>query len=117
MDSYGDLFGTTEAGGGYGYGTVFELTPGSGGYTLNTLVNFDGTDGVYPNAGVVMDSNGDLFGTTEAGGTDSEGTVFEVTLGSRGYTLNTLVNFDGTNGEYPYAGRGDGQQRRPLRHD
>ena len=105
MDSNGDLFGTTNEGGTDNEGTVFELTPGSGGYTLNTLVNFDGTDGVYPQAGVVMDSNGDLFGTTSYGGANTDGTVFELTPGSGGYTLNTLVNFDyGTDGAYPQAG-------------
>jgi uncharacterized repeat protein (TIGR03803 family) len=86
MDSSGNLFGTTETGGGHdiddrhlGGGTVFELT----GSTLTTLYAFcdqaDCRDGEYPNGGLAMDASGDLFGTTNLGGGFDEGTVFKLT--------------------------------------
>ena len=71
MDSSGNLYGTTygnvagEPASTY-YGTVFELAHGSG--TITTLASFNGTDGQYPHAGLVMDSSGDLYGTAAYGG-------------------------------------------------
>ena len=59
---------------------VFELTPKSGGgWTEKILHDFEGADGYYPQAGVIMDGKGNLFGTTYQGGTYGYGTVFEVT--------------------------------------
>jgi hypothetical protein len=43
--------------------------------TLTTLVNFNGTDGAFPFAGLVADAHGDLFGTTSDGGTNDKGTA------------------------------------------
>jgi hypothetical protein len=101
-NSAGDLFGTTADGGASGGGTVFELVNnGFGNYTATTLANFSGeASGASPYAGLIADAAGDLFGTTTSGGTDGDGTVFEVpdTNGSYGPII-TLVNFDGTNGE------------------
>jgi hypothetical protein len=102
MDNSGDLFGTT----GHGsdsFGTVFELTPGSSGYTFNSLHVFTGgTDGDNP--GNVVLYNGNLFGTTGMGGSNNDGTVFELTPGSNGYTFNTIYDFtDGNDGSYPSA--------------
>jgi uncharacterized repeat protein (TIGR03803 family) len=87
-DANGDLFGTTsgEAYGGvvYGYGTVFEIkntgTVAAPVYASSptTLVNFDGSDGKNPYAGLIKDANGDLFGTSSAGGAYGYGTVFEL---------------------------------------
>jgi hypothetical protein len=45
--------------------------------TLTTLVSFDGTNGKTPDAGLIADATGDLFGTTAAGGANGDGTVFE----------------------------------------
>src|ERR1039458_5494955 len=86
----GDLYGTTENGGGYG--TVFKITPGG---TLTTLYSFCSlgypcTDGQYPVAGLVQAANGDLYGTTQYGGTNGEGAVFKI---SPGGTLTTLYSF------------------------
>ena len=75
-DANGDLFGTTDAGGLNNNGTVFELVNNNGTYTLNTLVNFNGANGAYPNAGLIADANGDLFGTTVEGGSNNLGTLF-----------------------------------------
>lgn len=78
FDTAGDLYGTTFAGGVYGYGTVFELTPAG---TENVLHSFAGPpgDGRYPTAGLIFDTRGNLYGTTNSGGLYYDGTVFEVT--------------------------------------
>jgi uncharacterized repeat protein (TIGR03803 family) len=58
--------------------------------------------GVGPQAGVIMDSAGNLFGTTAGGGTSGVGTVFEIAKGSG--TITTLASFNGANGGRPYGG-------------
>jgi uncharacterized repeat protein (TIGR03803 family) len=88
FDAMGNLYGTTGAGGlhggdcdSYGCGTVFELTPSAGGVWSETvLYKFppNGAHGLAP-SGLVLDSVGNLFGTTANGGLSSAGTVFEVT--------------------------------------
>ena len=109
----GNLYGTTYAGGSVGLGAVFETSPnGSGGWTTAVLHNFRGApDGANPYAGLVMDSAGNLYGTTHAGGNSSTdcyggcGTVFEISPnGSGGWTTTVIHNFTGRNGERPYAG-------------
>lgn len=80
MDSAGNLFGTTMGGGLGDQGTVFELkrqTDGTYGAPV-TLHLFSGTgnDGANPSAPLVLDSAGNLFGTTQAGGSNGRGTVF-----------------------------------------
>jgi uncharacterized repeat protein (TIGR03803 family) len=76
-DAAGNLYGTTEYGGDNQEGTVFELTPiAGGGWTETVLHSFgSGTDGYGPNAGVILDAAGNLYGTTESGGTKIQGTV------------------------------------------
>jgi uncharacterized repeat protein (TIGR03803 family) len=102
------LYGTTYYGSanysaGDNYGTVFELAQGSG--TITTLASFNGFNGANPVGGVVMDSNGNLFGTTYAGGlgiggngelSGGGGTVFEVAKGSS--TITSLLQFTPNNG-------------------
>ena len=80
-DAHGDLFGTTARGGANDDGTVFEIAKTAYGYasTPTTLVSFDGTNGRAPEAGLIADAHGDLFGTTAFGGANGEGTVFEIT--------------------------------------
>jgi uncharacterized repeat protein (TIGR03803 family) len=107
-DSYGNLFGTSYAGGASGEGTVFEIVKTGNVYASapTTLVTFDGTNGANPFAGVISDANGDLFGTTFQGGASGEGTVFEIVKTSSGYatTPTTLISFNGTNGANPCGG-------------
>ncbi len=100
-DSSGNFFGTTYDGGTSGYGAVFEVAAGSG--AITTLASFNSANGVYPSAGLVEDSHGNLFGTTGGGdgGVNTYGTVFEVAAGSG--TITTLASFNGTNGSGPYA--------------
>ncbi len=113
FDAVGNLYGTTYAGGSEGLGTVFETSPnGSGGWTTTVLHNFHGApDGANPYAGLVMDGAGNLYGTTQAGGNSSTdcsagcGTVFESSPNSNGgWTTTVIHNFNGSDGELPYAG-------------
>jgi T5SS/PEP-CTERM-associated repeat protein/uncharacterized repeat protein (TIGR03803 family) len=105
-DTAGDLFGTTSSGGANGDGTVFELVKGAGGYTLTTLVSFAGGNGANPNAALLEDAAGNLYGTTTAGGTNGDGTVFEIarSAGSFAHAPVTLLDFDGADGSGPLAG-------------
>jgi uncharacterized repeat protein (TIGR03803 family) len=98
-DSNGNLYGTTNSGGAFWNGTVFEVASGS--HTLTTLVSFNGTNGSNPGAGLIFDSAGNLYGITSAGGTNNDGTVFEVAAGTN--ALITLASFNGTNGNSPEA--------------
>jgi uncharacterized repeat protein (TIGR03803 family) len=87
-DSAGNLYGTTNVGGssfcfGGGCGTVFELSPPTttdGTWIQKVLYSFTGgNDGGYPQAGLIADSAGNLYGTTYVGGASNNGTVFELT--------------------------------------
>lgn len=99
IDANGDLFGTTRAGGASGDGTVFELPAGSG--SIVTLASFNGANGSNPFSPLLIDSAGDLFGTTPTGGTSGDGTVFEIPSGG---SLTTLASFSGTDGASPSSG-------------
>jgi uncharacterized repeat protein (TIGR03803 family) len=106
FDSSGNLYGTTIAGGAYNYGSVFELSPTAGGaWTLKLLHSFDfnGTDGFGPEAGVVFDSSGNLYGTTSGGGPGKGfGTVFELSPATGGsWTEKVLYRFTWSAGTYP----------------
>jgi uncharacterized repeat protein (TIGR03803 family) len=85
FDAAGNLYGTTAAGGNAkiginGLGTVFELTPSSSGWTETIVHNFQGKDGQQPEAGVIFDAAGNLYGTTQQGGIPvGDGVVFEIT--------------------------------------
>jgi hypothetical protein len=125
IDASGNLYGTTGNGGAYGestggHGIVFELTPPSaigGDWTESILWNFEnGTDGNTSTAGLIMDANGNLYGTTSGGGThageslngSTGGTVFELkppsTTGGD-WTELVLWNFGkGKDGSSPFSG-------------
>ena len=105
----GDLFGTTNGGGfPLGTGTVFELERKGRGYvsTPITLASLYGIYGENPQAGLIADANGDLFGTTFNGGEGEAGTVFEIARTKTGYdsTPIVLASFDWNNGANPAAG-------------
>ena len=80
MDAAGSLYGTTFTVGTDGYGSVFKLTSSGGGWTYADLYDFTGgNDGANPESTPVFDANGNLFGTTNAGGVYGQGVVFELT--------------------------------------
>jgi uncharacterized repeat protein (TIGR03803 family) len=81
FDAAGTLYGTTSAGGASSAGTVFALKRTAGAWSERAVYSFsnDGADGQSPMSGVVLNSAGNLFGTTLKGGTPCGcGTVFEV---------------------------------------
>ena len=102
-DSAGAFYGTTAFGGssgcafGAGCGTVFKLAPSNGGYVESILYRFQGgADGNGPGTGLVEDSNGALYGTTEYGGSSqSYGTVFKLTPKGSTYQETLLHVFTG----------------------
>jgi uncharacterized repeat protein (TIGR03803 family) len=107
-DAEGNLYGTTIAGGtSLYYGTVFELKRTANGWKEEVLYSFaDGNDGAEPQAGVIFDAAGNLYGTTLYGGPENDGTVFELLRGVNGvWTEKELHTFgDDTDGAFPYAG-------------
>lgn len=93
-DASGNFYGTTNGGGTPGYGTVFELAPNG---TETVLYSFKGgSDGEYPFASLILDSQGNLYGTTWSGGSGGDGTVFKVASGGTETVL------------YSFAGKSDG---------
>jgi uncharacterized repeat protein (TIGR03803 family) len=102
-DPSGNLYGTTLTGGIDGElccGTVFKVTA-SGDETV--LYRFSGINGDgFPQAGVVRDSSGNLYGTTQNGGPDNAGTVFKVDPTGKKIVLHSFTG--STDGAYPMAG-------------
>lgn len=100
MDSAGNLYGTTAVGGSSGNGVVFKLDTSGKETVLYTFQG--GTDGANPWAGLTQDSAGNLYGTTEAGGTDGFGTVFKLNKAGQ---KTALYNFtgQGNDGAYTFA--------------
>jgi uncharacterized repeat protein (TIGR03803 family) len=87
----GNFYGTTLHGGDWDDGTGFRLTPTG---RLSTVYSFCSVkfcpDGVWPFGGLIQGANGNLFGTTEAGGTHFQGSIFEISTTGK---LTTLYNF------------------------
>jgi uncharacterized protein YceK len=127
LDSAGNIYGTTRYGGVENCttlsgspdgrcGTVFKLALSGTTYTESLLHSFtDGTDGSIPAGGVVLDSSGNVYGTTLQGGNNSGlclnfgysgcGQVFELAKPTSGtsWTKTALLNFKGTDGATPSA--------------
>jgi uncharacterized repeat protein (TIGR03803 family) len=112
-DSAGNLYGTTGTGGSYTdcspfgqtCGVVFELSPNGGSWTESVLYTFTGgSDGGEPLAGLAIDTQGNLYGTTAIGGTYGNGTVFMLSSNAGVWIESVLYSFrGGSDGAYPQA--------------
>jgi uncharacterized repeat protein (TIGR03803 family) len=109
----GHLYGTSWAGGSWRAGTVFKLTPPVG--ICKTVACYWAVGDLYdfgpgPNAEVpgfgdlIWDQQGNIFGTTEAGGISGYGTVYELTPSENGYTESVLYSFALPTGGGPRSG-------------
>jgi len=96
--SDGNFYGMTSAGGSSNDGTLFRCTPS---FSVTTLINFSGGNGATPRGGLIQASDGNLYGMTYNGGTSGSGNIFKYNISSG--TLTNLVNFNTTNGAYPYG--------------
>ncbi|MGB8988284.1 MAG: choice-of-anchor tandem repeat GloVer-containing protein [Candidatus Sulfotelmatobacter sp.] len=99
FDAAGNIYGTTAYGGSHGWGTVFELThAGSGKYKI--LWNFNGWDGIGPVDSLILDSAGNLYGTTNEGGStyglgpdgNGFGVAFELITSTKSGTFTKLAS-------------------------
>ena len=112
FDKLGNLFGTTVYGGGAGTctnggcGTVFELTKVGSVWMKSTLYRFSGgKDGGVPLANLILDSHGNIYGTTSIGGAYGLGSVFALIRTQTGWTEKVIHSFAGGNdGSTPMAG-------------
>ncbi|MGA2373352.1 MAG: choice-of-anchor tandem repeat GloVer-containing protein [Candidatus Korobacteraceae bacterium] len=98
VDQYGNLYGTTSAGGTSGWGAVYQLAPSSSTWVENVLHSFqNGNVGVTPTSSVILDQVGNLYGATQSGGTGGGGTAFELTpVGGGSWNIATLYGFTGS---------------------
>jgi uncharacterized repeat protein (TIGR03803 family) len=96
----GLLYGMTEGGGSDYEGVIFNSTLSGG---VAALYDFNGgSAGAYPYAGLALGTNGDLYGTTSAGGTDDDGTIFSLVPSP--VSLKYLYDFeDGDDGAEPFC--------------
>jgi hypothetical protein len=83
VDRSGNILGTTIGSSGRGFGTVYELIPkGDGSFSEKILLNFTGLDGERPEGSLILDPSGNIYGTTNLGGSFGGmfgyGTVFEI---------------------------------------
>ena len=105
IDVNGSLYGTTGGGGTYNYGTVFKLAPSGSGYVESTLYSFKGGRDAAGTYSTLTEQAGTIYGSSEHGGLDNYGTVFELTPSGSGYTERVIYRFKGgTDGADPYWG-------------
>jgi uncharacterized repeat protein (TIGR03803 family) len=115
FDGAGMLYGTTSEGGPINAGclpdcgTVFRLTPATEGgpWAETVLHSFTGSDGAAPQAGLIFDKSGALYGTTAIGGDNNLGTIFKLTppaTEDSAWTESVLHSFGGSTGAFPRAG-------------
>lgn len=121
IGSGGKLFGAASNGGPYGVGLIFELEPQAGGWKIGTVYNFSG--GIYgatPEAPLILDSDGNLYGTTSFGGSSDSlcsfstppgcGTAFELAYNGKSWARVPLHTFTGSSdGAYPQGLISNGQ--------
>jgi uncharacterized repeat protein (TIGR03803 family) len=106
-DAKGNLYGATAAGGTYGAGTVFMLTPAGKETILYEFKGQSNGDGNAPHGHLTFDAKGNIYGTTQAGGTNGTGAVYELSPKSGGgWKEKVLYSFSaaGADGADPSAG-------------
>jgi uncharacterized repeat protein (TIGR03803 family) len=109
LDRVGNLYGTTYAGGADGVGTVFKLASNPDGSWSETVLHSFTTgisDGGNPYGGLTFDLHGNLYGTTNSGGSGGHGTVFRLSPSPTGQWIETIL-YDFTelvNGWWPVGG-------------
>jgi hypothetical protein len=79
LDASGNVYATTHCDGTNSAGSVFELSPAGTSWNVNTLHNFDGSDGQYVFSSMVFDQQGNIYGTTQVGGANGYGVIWELT--------------------------------------
>ncbi len=96
-DSAGNFYGTTFTGGANNLGVVFELVNTGTGYQFQVLHNFCNQsgcpDGQNPLAGLILDTNGHLYGLAKRGGSQDEGTLYELIPGTTSWTFKVRADF------------------------
>jgi uncharacterized repeat protein (TIGR03803 family) len=103
LDSAGNIYGTTVTGGKNNLGVVYKLVKGSTGkYTEKILYSF-GNNGTQPYGGVVVDTAGNVYGATTAGGKNGAGIVYELVFNGTSYQERSLQAFIGENGAVSYS--------------
>ena len=96
LDANSNIFGTASQGGANGVGAIYELSPSGSGWKETVIYNFQGqNDGQNPVGGVIIDSAGNLYGTTFDGGINGGGTVYELSPSAGGWTFTVLYSFTG----------------------
>jgi len=104
-DKAGNLYGTTFGSGliAGAIGTVFEVSS-AGTETLPHIFTGYPSDGSSPDSNVIVDSKGNLYGTTPNGGTSNGGIIYKLSPGSSGWTETILYNFSGgADGSSPHG--------------
>jgi uncharacterized repeat protein (TIGR03803 family) len=99
QDAAGNLYGTTNGGGSAKLGTVFKFSTTGQETVLHSFLG--GADGAHPLAGLIFDSAGNLYGTTQAGGPANLGTVFKLDALGNEIVLHSFAG--GTDGANPYG--------------
>ena len=98
------MYGTAPMGGLNGDGVVYELSPSGSGWSERTIHDFSGSDGIFPQAGLIFDGSGNLYGAAAGGGSQQGGNVYRLTPSSNGqWTETVLYMFSGADGNYPVA--------------
>jgi len=111
FDKRGNIYGVTQLGGTYNGGIAFELTRGSSGVWQETVLHNFGAalDGAYPSGELTLGPSGNLYGTTQIGGTqgcyqNQCGTVFSLSKKNGVWTETILHTFDYYHGSVPVGG-------------